>query len=44
MSSSSINEQCAVFHALSEDVSSLLVMLTGCVTFCKEFYGEVTRI
>jgi len=44
MSTFSAKEQCAVFHGLSKDVGSLLVMVTGCVTFWKEFYSEVSRI
>lgn len=40
MSTFSTNEQCSVFHGLSEDVGSLLVLFTGCVAFWKELYSD----
>lgn len=43
MSIFSTNEQHAAFQGLSEDVGSWLVMLTGCVTFWKEFYSKVFK-
>lgn len=33
-----------MYHGLSEDVGSWLVTLTGCLTFCKELYSEISII
>jgi len=40
----STSEQWAMYHGLSEDVGSWLVTLTGCLTFCKELYSEISII
>lgn len=40
----STTEQWAMYHGLSEDVGTWLVMLTGGLGFCKEPYSEISRI